>query len=102
MTIFRLYAHNGHCADFWVQHRDWTNACALVKSVNGLRSGALPRHAEHRADADVLMESFDVRSGRPLEGPPPSVRDRAFTQIAEPAWYRRLARSVIRRGRRCA
>ena len=34
MTILRLYSDNGHCAGFWVQHRNWPNACALTAACS--------------------------------------------------------------------
>jgi hypothetical protein len=88
MTIFRLYAQNDHYAGFWVQHRKWPNTCARVTSINGRRSGELPEGAELRSDLDVAMQSFDVRSGRPLHAEPPPAQDTSFARIAEPAWYR--------------
>ena len=88
MTIYRLYTQNGNCAGFWVQHRQWTNACARVDSVNGRRFGALPHDAETRADAAIVMQSFEVRSGRPVEPESLPADDRYFDQIAEPAWSR--------------
>jgi hypothetical protein len=88
MTIYRLYAQNGNSAGFWVQHRQWANACAHVHSVNGRRIGALSHDADARDDAAVVMQSFDVRSGRPLEPVPLPADDRHFDQIAEPSWYR--------------
>jgi hypothetical protein len=88
MTIFRLYSQNGHCADFWVQHRRWPNACARVASVNGCRYGELPEAVELRDDVNIALESFDVRSGRRLEAAPRPAQDASFVRIAEPAWYR--------------
>ena len=61
MTIVRLYAENGHCAGFWVQHRNRSNACARVASINGRRFGELPEGAELRSDFDIALEGFDVR-----------------------------------------
>ena len=88
MTIVRLYSDNGDYAGFWVQHRRWPNACARVASVNGRGSGKLADGAELLADFEIGMESFDVRSGRPLAAKSPTTRDGGFTRIAEPAWYR--------------
>ena len=88
MTIVRLYAENGHCAGFWVQHRNWSNACARVASINGRRFGELPEGAELRSDLDITLERFDVRSGRTLQAEPPRAQDATFARIAEPAWYR--------------
>ena len=88
MKIVRLYAENGHCAGFWVQHRTWSNACARVASINGRRSGELPEGDELRGDLDIALESFDVRSGRALHAELPRAQDATFARIAEPAWYR--------------
>ena len=66
MTIYRLYQENGHRADFWVQHRSWSNSCARVISVAGLESGRLPGAPPRHGEAAVVMLMFDVRSGRPL------------------------------------
>jgi hypothetical protein len=88
MTILRLYAENGHYAGFWVQHRQWPNACARVASINGRCAGKLPDGAELRTDLDIAWESFDVRSGRPLQPAPRGAHDTSFVRIAEPAWYR--------------
>ena len=88
MTILRLYAENGHCAGFWVQHRQWLNVCARVTSIDGHRFGELPDGVELRNDVDIILESFDVRSGRPLHAAPRPAHDTSFVRIAEPAWYR--------------
>lgn len=88
MTIVRLYAENGHCAGFWVQHRNGSNACARVASINGRRFGELPEGAELGSDLDIACESFDVRSGRALHAEPVRTQDTTFVRIAEPAWYR--------------
>ena len=91
MTLYRLYAENGHRAGFWVQHRSWGNICAQVQSIAGLRSGALPGIAPLHDKAEVLVRVFDVRSGRPMQNPPSLMppHDRSYTRIAEPSWYDR-------------
>lgn len=89
MTIFRLYAENGCNAGFWVQHRTWQNTCGLVRSLAGRQRGALPGAPPLHDDADMVMETFDVRSGRPcpvVESLRPD--DRNFNRIAKPTWYR--------------
>ena len=90
MTIFRLYAHNGNRAGFWVQHRSWNNCCARIQSIAGRSAGRLPGAAPLHDQAEVLISGFDVRSGRPvvlgprLEHP----EDQKYALIAKPAWYR--------------
>ena len=87
MTIFRLYTENGHRGGFWVQHRDWSNRCAHVRSINGRTSGPLPV-SELDDAAEVAAESFDVRSGRPVLIPiTEPAGDKNFARIAEPPWY---------------
>jgi hypothetical protein len=66
MTIYRLYQENGQRADFWVQHRSWSNSCARVISVARRESGRLPGAPPRYGEAAVVMLMFDVRSGRPL------------------------------------
>ena len=88
MTILRLYSDNGQCAGFWVQHRTWPNACARVASINGHYSGMLPEGVELQSDVAIALESFDVRSGRPLHAGLTPAHDTSFVRIAEPAWYR--------------
>jgi len=94
MTIYGIYAQNGHRAGFWVQHRTWTNMCAQVESIAGREIGALPAIALD-GGSDVQVRCFDVRSGRPLPaaecfGDP---ADRNFLPIAQPAWSHRPLRS---------
>ena len=55
MTIYRLYAENGHRAGFWVQHRSWNNICAQVQSIAGHSCGALPGRAPLHDNAAVLI-----------------------------------------------
>jgi hypothetical protein len=88
VTIYRLYAENGNRAGFWVQHRTWSNACALVTSVAGRAEGSLPLALLAGESLQVLMELFDVRSGRAIESIPPQAdcEDRNYTRIAEPYW----------------
>ena len=88
MTIYRMYAENGNRAGFWVQHRTWSNTCALVKSVAGRAEGRLPVAAPAGDAIHVLMAVFDVRSGRAIDSVPPSTHgdDRNYTRIAEPYW----------------
>lgn len=88
MTIFRLYTQNGDCAGFWVQHRRWKNTCALVLSVCGLRAGELPVSESYQHKTKIMLECYDVRSGRPImaEAWLDQVHDREFERIAEPFW----------------
>jgi hypothetical protein len=84
MTILQLYIQNGACAGFWVQHRRWRNACALVQRVE-LHSGH-PTGQDPRADR-IVLRCFDVRSGRPIdEDSLDQPSDREFERIAEPFW----------------
>ena len=89
MTIFRLYIENGCSAGFWVQHRSWRNECALVRSVAGQTRGTLPGAAPLHEDAQVLIDGFDVRSGRRTAIDPLLLRpgDRNYVRIAEPTWH---------------
>jgi len=86
MNIPQLYEQNGNMAGFWVQHRSWANQCAQVQTVAGLRSGPLPR----RRPLAVVMDVFDVRSGRATEGGDVNnaESDRNFSRIADPPWHR--------------
>ena len=90
MSIFRLYADNGHCAGFWIQHRTWRNTCAQVRSIAGKQTGRLPGVAPSHGGAPVVLRAYDVRSGRPMELDPtsPEPDDRNFARIAQPSWYR--------------
>jgi hypothetical protein len=92
MTIFRIYTENGCHAGFWVQHRTWRNMCGIVRSVAGQQRGTLPGAPPHYDNAPVNIETFDVRSGRPVAVPEslPS-DDRHYSRIAQPHWYRPLA-----------
>ena len=89
MTIYRLYAENGHRAGFWVQHRTWGNVCAQVQSIAGRDCGLLPGSAPLHENAPVTMRVFDVRSGRPMPRDPTlhPPADRNYARIAEPFWY---------------
>ncbi|MEO6435390.1 MAG: hypothetical protein ABIP55_06465 [Tepidisphaeraceae bacterium] len=88
MTIYRLYVQNGNRAGFWVQHRTWTNACAIVRSVGGQRTGQLPGAAAVQEEAQIIADTFDVRSGRRVQAAaaPHDPQDRHYTLIAEPWW----------------
>ena len=87
MTLYRLYSQNGNRAGFWVQHRTWANACGRVQSIGGQRFGGLPGLAPVHDDAAVIVELFDVRSGRRMHlGAPQCPKDRNYTLIAEPWW----------------
>ena len=88
MTIYRLYTENGNRAGFWVQHRTWSNMCAFVQSVAGRSEGSLPLVVPAGETLGVLMQLFDVRSGRTLdfEPQPSHDDDRNFARIAEPFW----------------
>jgi hypothetical protein len=91
MSIYRLYMQNSNCAGFWIQHRTWSNACARVQSIAGHFRGVLPGEPGGEAGPDVLVQRFDVRSGRPV-GPAEVLEhpeDRGFALIAEPPWYKR-------------
>ena len=91
MTLYRLYAANGHRAGFWVQHRSWRDSCAQVESIDGHREGALPGEAPQYDHAPVMMHLFDVRSGRRVapHAPVHPAGDKNYTQIAEPYWFDR-------------
>jgi len=91
MTILRLYSDNGNSAGFWVQHRYWPNACARVASINGRRYGKLPEDVELQSDVGISMESFDIRSGRPLHAELRPSHDTNYVRIAEPAWSRPIS-----------
>ena len=88
MTIYRLYAENGHRAGFWIQHRSWENACAQVVTIAGQDFGHLPGVPPTYGNAVVVVTTFDVRSGRKLEVNAilPNPDDRHFSRIAEPSW----------------
>jgi hypothetical protein len=89
MTIYRLYAHNGNRAGFWVQHRSWTNTCARIQSIAGQSRGRLPGDSPLHDNAEVLVLGFDVRSGRPITLGPrlEQPQDQKYTLIAKPGWY---------------
>ncbi|MGH7178017.1 MAG: hypothetical protein ACREJC_11600 [Tepidisphaeraceae bacterium] len=91
MTLYRLYTQNGNCAGFWVQHRTWGNMCAQVQSIAGHRSGMLPGKAPLHDCAEVVINAFDVRSGRPMQlaAAPLELEDRKYSLIAEPCWSHR-------------
>ena len=89
MTIYRLYTENGNRAGFWVQHRNWSGMCARIQSIAGHQSGRLPGAPPLHDQAEICIECFDVRSGRPLtdaQFAEPLV-DKKFISIAEPSWY---------------
>jgi hypothetical protein len=90
MSIYRLYLQNGNNAGFWIQHRSWQNVCAQVMTIAGRRSGSLPGTSPSYEHANVHLQCFDVRSGRPV---PPldsrSPQDCGFVMIAQPPWYAR-------------
>jgi hypothetical protein len=91
MSIYRLYIQNGHCAGFWIQHRNWPNKCARVLSIAGRQRGVLPGAAPAHENANVLVQCFDVRSGRSVPSEPAieSPQDHGYVLIAEPPWHRR-------------
>jgi hypothetical protein len=101
MTIYRMYVENGNRAGFWVQHRSWKNACALIVAVAGQPFGPLEGAAPDYGNPHVDVRWFDIRSGRAVT--PPTDTDQAlqlgspgdinFHFIAEPAW----SRSVLAR-----
>ena len=93
MTLYRLYTQNDHRAGFWVQHRTWANTCARVQSIAGRRSGRLPGCSPAHDGAEIVVEIYDVRSGRRVDSaaPPRCPSDRNFTQIAEPSWFHQEA-----------
>jgi hypothetical protein len=97
MSIYRLYIQNGNCAGFWIQHRTWQNKCAQVVSIEGRSTGSLPEAAATHAGG-VLVQCFDVRSGRPVSvtGLIDQPDDRGFVRIAEPPWNLRSRRQVSR------
>jgi hypothetical protein len=94
MTIYRMYSDNGNRAGFWVQHRTWANMCAQVQTIAGLRQGKLPGQGLLHDNAEVLVQGFDVRSGRPVALGPrlETPEDRNYVVIAEPGWYRAPAK----------
>ena len=96
MTIYSMYVQNGHKAGFWVQHRSWTSTCARVCSIAGQQTGKLPGEPPLYGNAEVLVQAFDVRSGRPVQmGPKLEMpEDRNYVIIAEPGWYRGTAASA--------
>ena len=85
MTIYRIYADNGNRAGFWVQHRSWGNVCGHVESIAGQSNGVL---CDTEGGDAVLMQLFDIRSGRPVPSQSPCDYrgDRNYTRIAEPSW----------------
>ena len=89
MTLYRIYTENGNRAGFWVQHRSWSNLCARVQSINGSESGKLPGQAPLHDQAEICIECFDVRSGRPsqVQGFADSLTGKNFVTIAQPSWY---------------
>jgi hypothetical protein len=78
MTLYRIYAENGHRAGFWVQHRTWQNVCAQIQTIAGNDAGPLPGAAPNHNHAPIEMQMFDVRSGRPLHDHPASAADPIF------------------------
>jgi hypothetical protein len=90
LSIYRLYIQNGNSAGFWIQHRGWRSVCAQVLSIAGRNRGGLPGCSPMHDHAGVLMQCFDVRSGRPLPSNPTleAPEDRGYVLIAEPPWYR--------------
>jgi hypothetical protein len=103
MSIFRLYADNGDRAGFWVQHRTWRNTCAQVRSIAGKPFGRLPGNAPTHAGADVVLRSYDVRSGRPIDlgAAIQEPHDRNFARIAVPVWYRPTPDEMLQYERGC-
>jgi hypothetical protein len=89
MNIYRLYIQNGNSAGFWIQHRTWQNVCAQVRTIAGQSRGVLPGVSPSHANAEVRVERFDVRSGRPLANDSliDQPEDRGYAVIAEPPWY---------------
>ena len=90
MTIYRLYRENGNNAGFWVQHRGWRNLCAQVRSIGGQRTGNLPGRAPNHNAAAVLIDSYDVSSGRRANLGPTldQPHDKNYRRIADPPWSR--------------
>ena len=89
MTIYSMYSNNGNRAGFWVQHSTWRNTCAQIQSIAGQRNGKLPGDAPLYGNAEVLVQGFDIRSGRPVPlGPRLETPEcRNYSAIAEPGWY---------------
>ena len=99
MTIYRIYNENGNRAGFWIQHRTWPNMCAQVQSIAHRESGILPGTPPARNQFAVLVNYFDVRSGR-IVGLDPVIDlpdDSGYVTIAEPLWHRDPPRRHVRR-----
>jgi hypothetical protein len=71
--------------------------CAQVLSIAGQRSGTLPGSSPIHEHANVLVQYFDVRSGRPVpsEALIDSPEDRRYVLIAQPPWSTRLLRQSV-------
>jgi hypothetical protein len=67
-----------------------------VQSIAGQQSGKLPGEPPLYGHAEVLVQGFDVRSGRPVPlGPRLEMpEDRNYVIIAEPGWYRATTTST--------
>lgn len=63
--------------------------CARVRTVAGKSSGALPGSSPGHDAAAVLVQCYDVRSGRPVPTHTAVDRpeDRGYVMIAQPPWY---------------
>jgi len=96
MTIYRLYAHNGNRAGFWVQHRSWNNMCARIQTIGGQAAGKLPNLPPLHENIEVLVQGFDVRSGRPVQLGPrlEHPEDQKYVLIATPCWYNESHQSL--------
>jgi hypothetical protein len=70
--------------------------CAQVQSVGGHRTGILPGTGHGNDDAPVLVQCFDLSSGRLVSIDPivKQPRDRHYKRIADPPWAR-ASRSQI-------
>jgi hypothetical protein len=97
MTMRRMYTDNGNRAGFWVQHRSWRNTCGQVQSVAGHQAGKLPDAGPLPDDPDVIIQCFDVRSGRPVQPGPllQTPHDKHYRLIAEPSWSRHVTEVTV-------
>lgn len=87
-SVYEIYIANGYSAGFWIRRGTWMNTCALVKSVGGRDSGELPGHPPNYADAAVLMDVYDLRTGWLKDSDTRLSRadERCYCRIDGPDW----------------